>query len=288
MNSTPLKTKFFSNKKFFQHVLKANAANVKKSAELIKLFGGQIEQFLDHEVSYVLTDIPKSDWPPQGRDRMLQTARNCGVKLMSLNDLLAWCSQYISSQSSSDEDDETTNVRLLQKPYIKFEDVSERFSPSVKEFTQWPELNLHGNLPVGKSIFNNNHSNLSTPNQSANQVTPQPAQIAQAGPRGFKRRNLFCEICNQKVNERTEDHIQTEQHKLKTEGLDWSEVQSVIESLPSLSTLNMRRLTNLTPPDGVEHHEFLCLHKVESVSQLFFNSQSTQCSPIVDRKLVKT
>lgn len=287
MNSTPSKEKFFSNKKFYQHVLKANTASVKKSGELIKLFGGQIEQFLDHEVSYVLTDIPRSEWPPQGRDRMLQNAIKWGVKLMSLNDLLAWCSQYVSSQSSSDEDDEGTNVKVLQKPFIKFEDMYERYAPSVREFSQWPELNLHGNLPVGKSIFNINNSNLSTPNQSAN-ITPQVVQVAHAGPRGVRRRNVFCEICNQKVNERTEDHITTDQHKLNTESLDWSQVQTVIDSLPSLSTLNMRRLTNLTPPNGVEHHEFLCLHKVESVSQLFFNSQSTQCSPIVDRKLVKT
>lgn len=240
MNSTSKKV--FSDKRFFQHVLKANAAQIEKSAEFIKLFGGQIEQFLDNEVNYVLTDIPKSEWPPQGRDSILLNASRLGVKLMALDDLRRWCSKYVSSQSSSDEDDEATDVKRLKEPFIKIEDSEGRYRPIVIEFEQWPELTFHTNQQVAKSPINNDR----------------------------RRRSVYCELCDIKFSERIEDHIETEQHKLKIEEEDWTPVYKVLESIPSISTLNMRRLeTNLTPPDGQEHQEFICLHKVDSVSQLF-------------------
>lgn len=283
--TTNTKKTFFINKKFFFYTLQASAANIAKSAELIKLFGGQIEQFLDHEVSYVLTDIPKSEWPPYGQDSMLEKARNYGVKLMSLQDLLMWCSKYVSSQSSSDDDDETANVKELKQPFIKFEDINCQFAPSVKEFAHWPEVNYNGNQPVGKSIFNDS-TLLCTPNQSVNniihpnnsaQLTPQANSLRSSIPQSLfqqqqhrgarKRHSIYCEICNHKVCDRVEDHIQTQGHIINTDRTNWNDVHSVVESLPSLNTLILRRLTNLTPPKG----EFLCLHKVDSVSQLFYS-----------------
>lgn len=242
MNSTSKKV--FSDKKFFQHVLKANAVQIEKSAEFIKLFGGQIEQFLDNEVNYVLTDIPRSEWPPQGRDSILQNASRLGVKLMSLDDLRRWCSKYVSSQSSSDEDDEATDITRLKTPFIKIEDSNCRYRPIYREFNQWPRLTFNENQQAAKSPINNNNNNR-------------------------RRRSFFCELCNINVSERIEDHIENEQHKLKIEEEKWSPVYKVMDSIPSISTLNMRRLTNLTPPDGQEHQEFICLHKVDSVDQLF-------------------
>lgn len=356
MNSSNMATKkFFLDKKFYFHVRFSSASHVEKTAELIKVFGGQIEQFLDNEVTYVLTDVPRTEWPPNGKDSVLETARSYKVKLMCLQDLLIWCSKYISSQSSSDEDDETrANTKLLQQPFMKFEDFSGHYAPTVKEFVQWPELNINTHLRVGKSLFSDS-SLLCTPNHSMNTAhhpnisaqpnlqaahvkdsipnrnntgTPQPlhtlnptnvatnmtttikpAVMPQHAsytrpatqpnqpqnsnnnmiqPRIRRKNSIYCEICSTKITDKIEDHIQSQAHRLNTDKLNWSEVNSVIESLPSLSTLNMRRLTNITPPKGVEHQEFLCLHKVDSVSQLFFNSNKDfqSIGSLADRKLV--
>lgn len=287
--TTPNHHKFFLNKKFFIYLRRPyqsnNPNNIEKSAELIKLFGGQIEQFLDSEVSYVLTDIPKDDWPPRGNDNILVRAINFKVKLMSQDDLINWCSRYINSQSSSEDDDEQgSKIKRLQPPYIKLEDYNSRYSPSIKEFVRWPEINIGNNLVVGKSFFNDSNIILGTPNNSA-QLTQQANSIFniatrsaqtpvnQVALRGPKRRHsVYCEICNHRLTERVDEHINTQAHRDNTERLSWDEVSSVIECLPSLSTLNRHRLTNLSIPDGVEYQEFLCLHKVDSVSQLFIGS----------------
>lgn len=286
--------KVFLNRKFFFYVKRSN---ILKSAELIKLFGGQIEQFLEQGVSYVLTDVPREEWPPRVKDSTLERAQRLNVKLMSLHDLIGWCSKYISSQSNSDDDEDIrAAIREIKPPYIKVEDYNCQYAPSVKEFLKWPEISINlTNLPVGKSFFSDSVNLLnSTPNQSTaatNNFLLHPnnsAQLTQQATsmqkntttatnqnnipqRGVKRRHsVFCEICNIKVTDKIEEHIQTQAHKNNTEKLNWTEVSNVIDSLPSLSTLNMRRLSSLTPPNGIEHNEFLCLHKVvESVDQLF-------------------
>lgn len=341
----------FVGRKFFFHVKRSSADNRAKSAELIKLFGGQIEHFLDHEVTYILTDVPKSEWPPYGTDPMLEKAVQYKVKPMHLKDLLLFCSHYIASQSSSEDDDETRAlIKQLQQPFIKFEDIDGKFAPSTKEFVKWPELNLDVTVPVGKSFFEA-ATFTTTPHQSANNVchpnnSAQLTQQAQSmrtttanmhtnsvstannqpplntinptnlpnnnnnnnntaaqnnilvaqvngvknntqlnsnhqhnnhiAHRGVRRRHsVYCEICSRKIEDTIENHIQNPKHIANIERVDWNEVNSVIDSLPSLSTLNMRRLTNLTPPNGIEHQEFVCLHKMDSVSQLFFNSIHT-------------
>lgn len=255
--------RFFLNKRFYLHV--RGRANTEKAAELIKVFGGQIDQFLENSVSYVLTDVPKQEWPPLGNDDTLKRARNTNVKLMSLKDLIIWCSQYISSQSSSDEDDESkASVNELNEPFLKFEDLNCYYSPTVKEFVKWPEVNISAHLPVGKSIFSDSGPLTQLP-------PPTPNHTANHGIR--RRHPVFCEICSQKIVDKIEDHVQTPLHKSNTEKMNWSEVNGVIESLPTLSTLNARRPSSLTPkPNISEHQEFLCLHKVESISQLFFSS----------------
>lgn len=250
------KEKVFKDQKVYLHTVRSSQERVNRTIELIRQFGGQIEQFLDHEVNYVITDVPKEEWP---QNDMLQNALKLKVRrLISLGDLLDWCFQYIASQSNSDEDDDPH----LKPPFLRFEDMRSYFAPTFKEFQFWPEIRSH-QLPLGKSVF----SDPSSPHIPSSLPTT-PLNIAQ---RGVKRKGVYCEICNIKINVRIEDHVNTQAHKANTEKMNWAEVSSVIESLPSLSTLNMRRITNLTPPNGVEHQEFLCLHKVESVSQLFSN-----------------
>lgn len=304
--TSPKMQKYFLNKRFFLYVRHSDRHSIDKSAELIKLFGGQIEQFLDNEVNYLLTDVPKSEWPPHGDDRLLNGAYERKIKLMSLQDLLVWCSQYVSSQSSSEDDDDLSNVNELQPPLIKFEDMTCRYAPSVKEFIHWPEITINTSLTVGRSFFSDTNV-LGTPNHSVNNIqqqhyqnnsaqltqqaasfknnTPNVTSASLANLNGFaamtptaknntgqnrvkRRHSVFCEICNIKINDRIEEHIQTQTHKINTDKIDWRDVDSVIESLPSLNTINMRRITNLTPPNGLEHQEFLCLHKVDTNSQL--------------------
>lgn len=347
--------KFFLNKRFYLHV--KSRAESEKAAECIRVFGGQIDLFLDNSVSYVLTDVPKIEWPPNGIDETLQKARSMNVKLMSLSDLLIWCSQYISSQSSSDEDDELrANINELREPFIKFEDLNCYYAPTVKELVKWPEINLSTSIPLGRSIFSDS-SLLSTPNQSTNnilhnhpnnsaQITQQAASLKTnnlminatststanqpppsplANPnqvngvngvgapltahhvikhvasqsninhpisnqqqnvaqRMLKRRNpVYCEICNLRITDKIEDHIKTASHRANIERVNWNEVSSVIKSLPSFTTLNKRRITSITPTNSEQ--EFFCLHKVESVSQIFYKDFQP-LSPLVDKKLV--
>lgn len=339
--------KFFLEKKFYLHITRSSKAQADKSAELIKTFGGQIEQFLDSLVAYVLTDIPKNEWPPNGHDPLLERARKSNVKLMSVNDLTIFSFKYLTSQSSSDDDDEIrANLRQLQPPFIKFEDEHSRYAPSVREFKSWPELHINSSLTIGKSFFSDANS-IGTPSQSLNhaqhpncsaQLTQQaistrhntlpmtpsahtalnnnPQQspsnsvapnqsnliltsgvrncLFQAGSHILRtqpqqgavrrRHSVYCEICNIKIHDKIEEHVQTSAHRANTDKLDWSDVSQVIDSLPKLSSLNMRRITNLSSPTGIDHQEFFCLHKVDSVSQLFFNS-ARDLSTAADRKL---
>lgn len=256
--------RFFLNRKFYFHISRND--NLAKSSDLIKIFGGQIETFLDNEINYVLTDLPKEYWPPNAnqKDDVLEKAHNQSIKIMSVRDLVIWCQRYISSQSSSDEDDDPNHIRLLQPPYIKHEDSNCHYTPCVREFAQWPEVNLSGNIPLGKSIFSDS-TPISTPIHSTNN------QQQQHGVR--RRHSIYCEICSTKTD-KIEEHCSTEEHKQNTDKFNWATVVGIIQSLPSLSTLNMRRLTNISVPKGNE--EFLCLHKVDTVSQLFVK-QSTNC-----------
>lgn len=243
---------------------------------MIKVFGGQIDEFLECSVSYVLTDVPKNEWPPYGNDDTLKRANSSNVKLMSLSDLIIWCSKYISSQSSSDDDDETKlQINNLQEPFIKFEDANCKHAPITKELKKWPDLNLSPQL--GKPIFwdpsqTTPASTVSTTNTPTTAKQPQ----LQNQPRGVKRRNpMYCEICNQKGIENLDEHLQSKHHKINSERLDWSDVHSVIRSVPQLSCLgNISRITTTIRP--TEHHEFLCLHKVDTASQLFVNPTSNK------------
>lgn len=348
--------KFFLNKRFYLHV--RGRVNTHKAAELIKIFGGQIDEFLESTVSYVLTDIPKREWPPVGTDDILKRARTQNVKLMSLHDLTLWCSKYLSSQSSSDEDDDSkVQVVELREPYIKFEDINGYYAPTAKEIPNWPIFNQ--SCPNGRALFQDcwpitlgggyltkpSPSTTQTPNHSV-QLTPQmtnskniavtptvsssnmtaninqslatplahsnivngqvaisqvltsldpsskPNQAAKnlstqqpttpittnnnlqlnnnAQARGVKRRHLvYCEVCNLKLSGKLEDHIQSAPHKTNMSRLNWTEIQSVIQSIPSFSSLSKMRKG---PNESIrlsDQHEFLCLHKVESVSQLF-------------------
>lgn len=250
--------KLFLNKTFYIDIRHKLGA-LPKCQDLIKSFGGQIEQFLDSSVSYVLTDTPQDMWPPNGKDHLLERAYAMDVKLMSASNLFYWCQDYLQQASSSDDDDENRpKVRTLMYPYIKIEDFNCQYAPSVKELSNWPEINLSAPLQIGRSIFSNT-SLLSTPTQTTTQVIQQNQQHQDHGP--IKRRHYtYCEICGIKIFDKVEDHIQSQTHRLNTEKTDWKDLDSVIKSLPSFNTLNMR-VNDLKPPNGVDD-EFVCLHKV--------------------------
>lgn len=266
-------TKIFLSKKFFLHFKKTK--HIPKFTELINTFGGQVEQFLEQTVSYVLTDIPKNEWPPQCRDTILEGALKLGVKLMSINDLMLWCRKYAVS---SDDDDEIAKgtIKLIEAPFLKFEDVSGLYAPSYKQFGQWPELNVtQQNQQQQFQQQQFQQQQLQQQQQQQFQQFPQQPQQQQLQKqqqtpqqhRGAKKRHsVYCEICSVKINDEIEDHIKTEAHKINTNKVDWTEVNNVIYSLPGLSTLNMKRLSTLSP---MEPQEFVCLHKFESITQLF-------------------
>lgn len=375
-----------------------NTAKSRRATELIKIFGGQVDQFIERGLNYILTDLPKSLWPPQGNDPIIVRAVNNGLKIMSFEQMLSWCQQYTANPSSSDEDDESKyKVNELREPFLKSEDFHRQYAPTVREFSKWPEINVSAPIPLGKSIFND-PSSLSTPNQSMNNnqvnhpnnsaqltqqansmrpftpskpigncilenwarnhyqpatpgtplttsnivnglrstmpasmpsprlVPPKSSQLNQQQQRQqpqtpnnrpqtpitnlqpqtpitnvqpqtpnnlaqtpYRRKHLvYCEICNIKVNtNQLHEHIASQEHKTNTDKLNWKEVHSVISSLTSISALNSKPVPTLTTPTNNEHQEFLCLHKVESVSQIFFTSKEHSVSPIVDRQMVR-
>lgn len=279
--------KFFLNKRFYLHVRRR--VNTQQAAELIRIFGGQIDEFLETSVSYVLTDVPKNEWPPAGNDDILKRARSQNVKLMSLHDLTIWCSKYLSSQSSSDEDDDSkVQVTELREPYIKFEDANGYYAPVAKEIPNWPELCklLEPNLPTITSnvcVMKNGLVSITPPTTN----TRPPKNVI----RGVKRRHsIYCEICNLKLSGKLDEHIESQPHKTNINRMNWSEVHSVIQSIPSFASLSKMRKG---PNESIRinyNHEFLCLHKVESVSQLFMNTASKEfhsSSPQIDRQLVQ-
>lgn len=326
--------KIFMNKRFYLHI--KGKANTLRAAELIKAFGGQIDEFLECGVSYVLTDVLKAEWPdrlPKGCDETLRRALESGVKLMSFHDLLKWCSRYLASPSSSDEDEEIkAQINRLQAPFIKFEPLRGNFAPVARELRSLPEPNLAPKM--GTSIFLDPNPQTSTPTVSLNttttanhlphnnsaQLTPQAissrmtpititpfksinikSQVASplinftpnsanavitqlkqqhqnhsSGPpmRQHKRRHpAYCEICNQRPTVSIEEHCQSTSHLENLKKLDWTDVHSVISSLPRMETLtNLGRDCTLQLTAPTKNFEFVPLHKmgsVESVSQLF-------------------
>lgn len=241
---------FFRNKTFFLDIRQSSLRR-SKFAEVIRLFEGQIEQFLDRNVSYVLTDVPKKNWPPASKDSILESALSLAIKLMSAVDFATWCAKYIGESSSGDEDDENRpKVKLLKQPFIKIEDADCYYAPSVKELTSWPEVNLTTPLPIGCSVFSDPHI-ISTSNQSANNQTNQTPHLKRHHP-------FWCEICSVKIVDTIDNHVKTQEHERNIAKTDFKEIYSVITSI---STFNMR-LSNLKPPDDLQ--EFVCLHKVDS------------------------
>lgn len=290
----------FMNKRFFLHF--KCSANKAKATEVIKVFGGQIEEFLDKtSTSYLLTDIPTQEWPPNGKDTTLQAGITHALKLMSFQNLINYCREYLLSQSSGDEDEELkVQTTELRAPFIKFEDTRCKYSPSVKELNEWPEINLDAPLMPGQTIFGFNHANATTqptpsPRPSSGKVWPatmttpranqppttlmtqsktvakQTVTSAQHCRRVLRKNTTYCELCGVKVGpEKLEEHLDSSEHKSNIENAKWVEVESVIDSLPSLDSLITRKRVQLTNLD--EHQEFLCLHKVETISQMFLNS----------------
>jgi len=255
--------KFFLDKRFYLHM--KGRGNAAKAAETIRVFGGSIDQFLENTLSYVLTDVPKNEWPPNGDDEDLITARKFGVKLMSYQDLVAWCSKYINSQSSSDEDDEVkTTIKELHAPYLKCEDVEFRYQPVFKQLSKWPEVNF--NVPNNASIFTEPSLLQTQIEKNAQQLVAQPQTTATPGTTaktGVRRKSpIYCDLCGHKLEESLEEHESSEEHQKNLTRFDWSDVESVIKSLPSFSTLNMMRIQKLS--GDYSNQEFLCLHKFPS------------------------
>uniref|UniRef100_A0A6G1SBU2 Uncharacterized protein n=1 Tax=Aceria tosichella TaxID=561515 RepID=A0A6G1SBU2_9ACAR len=289
----------FMNKRFYLHF--KCKANLAKASDVIKAFGGQIEEFLDKTtVSYLLTDIPSEQWPPNGKDSTLQIGVNHAVKIMSFQNLINYCREYLISQSSSDEDEELkVQTTELRAPFIKFEDTRHKYAPSVRELPEWPEINLDAPLQPGQTIFGFNpaHANttptpspkptsavwpsnnihIKTRQQHTTQMmTPKaspatPNMHANQCRRMLRKNATHCELCGVRVApEKLEEHIDSHEHTSNVENAKWGEVESVIDSLPSLDSLITRKRVQLTNLD--EHQEFLCLHKVETISQMFLNS----------------
>lgn len=259
-----LNKKIFLDKRFYIHV--RGRINTNKAAELIRIFGGQIDEFLESTVSYVLTDIPKREWPENGgSDDILKRARGQNIKLMSLYDLTLWCSSYLSSQSSSDEEDEIrVQVTELHQPYIKFEDINGYYAPTAKEFPNWPgSLALSQLQPIPTGVGPNH---LTRRTDTEQQIHTNNTNINQS--RGVKRRHsIFCEICNLKLSDKLEDHVQSVTHKTNMTKSNWNDLHSVINSLPGFASLCSSKSPSISRLS--EPNEFLCLHKVETFSQFF-------------------
>lgn len=261
--------KLFRNKRVYIHLKSPSSAN--RASEYIKLFGGSVEQFLDNEIDYVLTDIPKDLWPPNGDDEQLNTAMRCMAKLLSYKDLIIYCSKYLRATSSSDDDDET--ITQLKEPSIKFEDVEHKYQPVAKHFSCWPELNL--NASVNSSIFSENIA--------ADKQTSSIPGNGTAGTTGktsvrTKKSKFYCDICCIKVIDTIEGHENSEKHKESLKRFDWGDVESVIGSLPSLSTMNRRPIHRICHDKKDE--EFFCLHNVEPMSSYSWVLGSLKDQPV--------
>jgi hypothetical protein len=277
---TPANAKqVFMNKRFYLHF--KSRANWSKASEVIRAFSGQIEECLDKTTtSYLLTDIPQEEWPPRGKDPILQRGINHAFKIMSYQNLINYCREYLIASSSSDDDDDLRMLTMnLRTPFIKFEDSRYKYQPTVKELAEWPEINLDEPLGPGQTIFGFNHANNANINSRTRQNSTHvmtaktlPNSNVPQGPQPPKlRRNaIYCELCGTRVVDKLDEHMESQEHKSNIENARWGDLESVIDSLPSLDSLISSKRVQLTSAE--EPQEFLCLHKVESLSQMFRNS----------------
>lgn len=281
-----IKEKHFPNKKFYVHLREhTQRAQVEKAMDLIRSFGGQIEQFLTKEISFVLTDIPDN------ADPILENAHRLNAKIMSLKQLVKFAHEYAKASGGSDENDNA--IADAERYFNKIG--TERPDAICRDFRQLPIIRIRKNLQIGQSIFedpvaptemfptNNvipcNQYIAQPPVSPSLTATPTPHATPNATPntsqreQGVRRRNSpYCEICDIRIVGKIEEHVQTPAHKDNSAKLDWSPLDTIINTLPSLSTLStMRRLTNYITD---EHKEFICLHKTESISQLFDHSKN--------------
>ncbi|KAG9511311.1 Acetylcholine receptor subunit beta-like 1, partial [Fragariocoptes setiger] len=265
---------------------------------LIRTFGGRIEQFLDQEVDYLVTDFPRDVWPPIGTDLVLQRAISIGVKLMSADELVYFCKKYCSTTCDNEN---KIDARELRAPFIKYQDVTCRFAPSFKEFTAWPEIDTSKPVPIGRSFFTGNEPQPSQPHtQQLQQQTgttngttnPQNQNI-----RKIRHREVYCELCSAKVGakDELELHFASTKHKENVAKADWKEVCSVIDSLPALDAvvspnvtpngLTKLRLTNL---NGSQ--QFLPLHDImtQMIASLVLVANMKSILSIMSRRHVVT
>lgn len=276
MQAQPRKAKvkyqdLFRNNHFYLEF--SSKARLVKAAELVQTFGGIIEDFLEPAPkTNLLTDIDKSEWDDTNKHKTLQRARAFGIRILSYNWLADFCSRYVNSQSSGDEDDaikvQSTEPRA---PYIKYEDFRQEYRPTFKEFLEWPKVNITDKLACGQSIF-------SIAQLSTQPPTPRPTNCTNTKQSSTQQmlnvrrplRRVTCELCGLKFeqSDKIEEHLESQEHKAKVAETKWDDVISVIDSLPSIDTLVTPKRAQ---PDNYEddRESFVCLHKLETIDRLF-------------------
>eukprot|EP00062_Callorhinchus_milii_P016041 gi/632966915/ref/XP_007899684.1/ PREDICTED: protein DBF4 homolog B [Callorhinchus milii] len=160
---------------------------------------------------------------------ILANARSWGVKILHLDDLLAYVERRGFKRSpnagrktegnghSSKSTCKGKKVERLKQPFVKVEDSSRQFKPLHQQFDSFPELNYQS--PRGSSAFdlpkksrNGGQEQDKSKHRRTNSEGDSKTFLKPTVKHMEKKRQKFCECCNETFNE-LDTHLQSEQHQ---------------------------------------------------------------------------
>ncbi|XP_067412328.1 protein DBF4 homolog B isoform X2 [Emydura macquarii macquarii] len=157
---------------------------------------------------------------------ILANARSWGVRILNVDEMMAYVQQLLLSMSGARKLSEMTTVKCfsagpgvhkvgkLKPPFLKIEDQSRRFRPFHHQFKSFPDLNFL--TPNGSSPFEPPKS----PSSSCRVRVPEGClthsereQSPRSSPATVpRRRKGFCECC-QETFEELQTHLQSPRHR---------------------------------------------------------------------------
>uniref|UniRef100_T1JHF9 DBF4-type domain-containing protein n=1 Tax=Strigamia maritima TaxID=126957 RepID=T1JHF9_STRMM len=183
-----------------------------------------------------------------GNCNVLDNAVKWGLEIIQLTEMLAMIEKYkaklaLRKQMCKKEAElKSQRVKVLRKPYIKFEEVNRQTRPAYLEFSSWPV-----------SVFTSDKYLSLNSARSRRKSTEVTAAIATA-----KSKKRFCEICSTPFHG-LKTHVTSEQHRKSMNG---NRRYSIFDSLTDqgynldcyLATLSSdnARLDHLDETSGVE------------------------------------
>ncbi|XP_061574355.1 protein DBF4 homolog A [Cololabis saira] len=185
----------------------------------------------------------------QGRvqmDRMLSNALEWGVKILYIDDLLAYVQKKkkgfqsqvlmtaapkksVKIESAAKQRSQKCKVGRLTKPFIKVEDSSKHYRPIYLTMANMPEFNLSSIAPGTPFCLEDKEPPGTKPKRGVK--APASEEKAQSRKRNRdKKRGGYCECCMIKYNNLTM-HVRSERHKAFSKSDEYSVLDQLVSTL---------------------------------------------------------